>query len=71
MQVHYNLLAGAAPTAAPSPAAVGGQGSRRTPLQTMLLPAPVELPCRDNRTEGLRNRTVAGRRPQERFAEEP
>ena len=37
----------------------------------MLLPAPVELPCRDNRTKGLCNRTVAVADLKKRFAEEP
>lgn len=48
VQVHYNLLAGTGPDLSTvrlrvSPAA----GSTRKPLSTMLLPAPVELPCRD------------------------
>ena len=37
----------------------------------MLLPAPVELPCRDNRTKGLCNRTVAVADLKRRFAEDP
>ena len=37
----------------------------------MLLPAPVELPCRDNRTKGLCNRSLAVADIKGRFAQEP
>ena len=48
MQVHYNLLGGAGPDRAPATLLRLGRPATRdlTPLQTMLLPAPVELPCR-------------------------
>ena len=60
MQVHYNLLAGSAPdrSAAKLRLAVD-DGSRKT-LQTVLLPAPVELPCRTGHTANpLCDRTAA------------
>ena len=72
VQVHYNLLAGSGPDRSTVRLRLSeAKGSRRTPLQTMLLPAPVELPCRDNRTKGLCNRTVAVADLKKRFAEEP
>ena len=46
MQVHYNLLAGRGPdTTAARLRLAPADGSRKA-LQTVLLPAPVELPCR-------------------------
>ncbi|HYH71658.1 MAG TPA: hypothetical protein VD764_00455 [Nocardioides sp.] len=72
VQVHYNLLAGTGPDRSTVRLRLSeAKGSRRTPLQTMLLPAPVELPCRDNRTKGLCNRTVAVADLRKRFDEEP
>ena len=47
MQVHYNLLGGARPRPLRDPAPAGAAArAHLTPLDTMLLPAPVELPCR-------------------------
>jgi len=46
MQVHYNLLAGTAPDVSATQLRTMPAGARLTPLETMLLPAPVELPCR-------------------------
>jgi hypothetical protein len=37
----------------------------------MLLPAPVELPCRDNRTKGMCSRALAIADLKKRFAEDP
>jgi hypothetical protein len=72
VQVHYNLLAGTGSDRSTVRLRLSeANGSERTPLQTMLLPAPVELPCRDNRTKGLCNRTVAVADLKKRFAEEP
>jgi hypothetical protein len=72
VQVHYNLLAGTGPDRSTVRLRLSdADGSDRQPLQTMLLPAPVELPCRDNRTKGLCNRTVAVADLKKRFDEEP
>jgi hypothetical protein len=46
MQVHYNLLGGPGPDRSAAQLRLAPPGARLTPLETMLLPAPVELPCR-------------------------
>jgi hypothetical protein len=46
MQVHYNLLAGTSPDTSATQLRTMPADAGLTPLQTMLLPAPVELPCR-------------------------
>jgi hypothetical protein len=46
MQVHYNLLAGDGPDTSAAQIRVAPGNAGLTPLHTMLLPAPVELPCR-------------------------
>ena len=45
MQVHYNLLNGRAPDRSQALLTVAPASSNLTPLQTMLLPGPVELAC--------------------------
>ena len=50
MQVHYNLLAGTSPDTSATQLRVMPASARLTPLETMLLPAPVELPCRPGHT---------------------
>ena len=57
LQVHYNLRHGVAPDRT----AVDLRLSTRTltPLDTMLLPAPVEMPCRAGRSEPLCDREAA------------
>jgi hypothetical protein len=45
MQVHYNLLHGAKPDRSRAVLGLSPASSHLTPLKTMLLPAPVELPC--------------------------
>jgi hypothetical protein len=45
MQVHYNLLNGRAPDRSRALLTVVPASAHLTPLQTMLLPAPVELAC--------------------------
>jgi hypothetical protein len=57
LQVHYNLLHGATPDRT----AVDLRLSTKalTPLDTMLLPAPVELPCRPGHSGPLCNREAA------------
>ena len=46
MQVHYNLLKGAAPDRSSTQLRWMRASQDLTPLHTYLLPAPVELPCR-------------------------
>ncbi|HQR25551.1 MAG TPA: hypothetical protein PLP61_00790, partial [Nocardioides sp.] len=46
MQVHYNLLAGPGPDVSATQLRLAPGDSGLTELHTMLLPAPVELPCR-------------------------
>lgn len=45
MQVHYNLLNGRAPDRSRAVLTVAPATTKLAPLQTMLLPAPVELAC--------------------------
>jgi len=72
VQVHYNLLAGdGADRSTVRLRLSEAKGSDKQALRTMLLPAPVELPCRDNRTKGLCNRTLAVADLKRRFGEEP
>jgi hypothetical protein len=52
MQVHYNLLAGPGPDVSRTLLRVAPASSGLTPLETMLLPAPVELPCRPAHSDG-------------------
>ena len=46
MQVHYNLLAGNGEDVSATRLRVAEADAGLTPVSTMLLPAPVELPCR-------------------------
>ena len=72
VQMHYNLLAGTGADRSTVRLRLSeATGSDRKPLQTMLLPAPVELPCRDGRTSGLCNRTLAVADLRKRFDENP
>lgn len=52
MQVHYNLLEGAQPDRSAAQLRVMGAGAGLTPLHTYLMPAPVELPCREGHDDG-------------------
>ena len=52
MQVHYNLLAGTEPDISAMQLRLAPRSARLTELQTMLLPAPVELPCRPGHADG-------------------
>jgi len=45
MQVHYNLLNGRTPDRSRAVLTVSPTSAKLTPIQTMLLPAPVELGC--------------------------
>jgi len=50
MQVHYNLLGGPGPDRSATLLRLAPPSAHLTPLETMLLPAPVELPCRPGHT---------------------
>src|SRR3954453_12095170 len=52
MQVHYNLLAGSRPDVSSAQLRVAPVSKKLAPLQTMLLPAPVEMPCRPAHNDG-------------------
>ena len=52
MQVHYNLLAGAEPDMSTAQLRVAPTSRNLAPLETMLLPAPVEMPCRPAHDDG-------------------
>lgn len=72
VQMHYNLLAGSGSDRSTVRLRLSeAKGSTKQALRTMLLPAPVELPCRHNRTKGLCNRTLAVADLKKRFAENP
>nr|MBA2464349.1 hypothetical protein [Nocardioidaceae bacterium] len=60
MQVHYNLLAGPEPDVTTTRLRLAAGAKDLDALQTMLLPAPVELPCRPGHASGrLCERTKA------------
>ena len=70
MQVHYNLLAGPRPDVTSAQLRLAPGTKRLAALETMLLPAPVELPCRPGRDQSeLCVRTAAVADAQERFGE--
>jgi hypothetical protein len=52
MQVHYNLLAGEAADVSSARLRVADGDADLAPLETMLMPAPVELPCRPAHDDG-------------------
>lgn len=58
LQVHYNLLHGAKPDRT-AVALRLSTSSRLSPLETVLYPAPVELPCRAGRSGPLCDREAA------------
>ena len=71
MQVHYNLLAGKQPDTSATRLRVADGSADLEPISTMLLPAPVELPCRvghDDSPLCVRETAVAD--VQERFGED-
>jgi hypothetical protein len=51
MQVHYNLLAGDGEDVSATRLRVAPADADLTPVTTMVLPAPVELPCRPGRRD--------------------
>jgi hypothetical protein len=59
LQMHYNLLNGDGADSTSVKLRVAPRGARLLPLQTLLLPAPVELPCPANETGPLCDRNAA------------
>ncbi len=59
LQMHYNLLAGDGPDSSGATLRLAKPGARLMPLETMLLPAPVELPCAEGHTGPLCDRDAA------------
>lgn len=73
MQVHYNLLAAKGKTAATDRSSIRlrvAEGSARTPLDTLQLPAPIELPCTAQESGPLCDRAAAIEDVTRRFGEE-
>ena len=73
MQVHYNLLAAKGKTAATDKSSIRlrvAEGSARTPLDTLQLPAPIELPCTAQESGPLCDRAAAIEDVTRRFGEE-
>ena len=71
MQVHYNLLAGQQPDTSAAQLRLAPGKRRYQALSTMLLPAPVELPCRPRHSDGeLCDRDAALADVKERFGAE-
>lgn len=71
MQVHYNLLAGDDPDTSSARLRLAPGTAKLAPLETVLLPAPVELPCRDGKTGPLCDRTAAMKDVVARFGNGP
>ncbi len=70
MQVHYNLLKGASPDQSSTQLRWMPGETDLTPLHTFLLPAPVELPCRPEHSDGpLCDRDAAAVDVKKRFGE--
>ena len=59
MQVHYNLLKGASPDISATELRLAPISADLTELHTMLLPGPVELPCRKGHDGPLCSRDAA------------
>jgi len=70
MQVHYNLLQGAAPDTSAAELRLSEDPST-VALQTQLLPAPVELPCRTGKGGDLCDRADALADVKARFGDGP
>jgi hypothetical protein len=70
MQVHYNLRAGHDPDLSAARLRLAPDDGSRKALQTVLLPGPVELPCRAGHTGPLCDRAAAVADVQRRFGAE-
>jgi hypothetical protein len=72
MQVHYNLLAGDRPDRSAVRLRLAATDADLEEVSTMLLPSPVELPCRPDRDDSpLCDREAAVADVKERFGEGP
>jgi len=72
MQVHYNLLAGQQPDVSATALRLAQTSANLTPVTTMLLPGPVELPCRPGREDDpLCDRSAALADVKARFGQGP
>ena len=72
MQVHYNLLAGKSPDRSAAELRLAPVSDKITALETRLLPAPVELPCRPEHADGeLCSRPAALEDVKKRFGQGP
>ena len=72
MQVHYNLLAGQEPDTSSTQLRLTSGDADLTPVTTVLIPAPVELPCRPGHTDNpLCDRVKALEDVKARFGEGP
>ena len=72
MQVHYNLLAGTEPDRSGAELRLAPVSDDIKPLETRLLPAPVEMPCRPEHSDGaLCSRPAAVRDLKKRFGRGP
>ena len=69
MQVHYNLLAGSEPDTSAARLRLAPGSEDLKPLETVLLPAPVELPCRLGHDGPLCDRAKAMADVKARFGE--
>ena len=67
MQVHYNLRAGDDPDTSKAQIRLAPGTADLDPLETMLLPGPVELPCRPGKSGRLCDRDAAVGDVSERF----
>lgn len=70
MQVHYNLLEGSEPDTTSTRLRLAPGTADLDPLETMLLPGPVELACRSGRTGPLCDRDAAVLDVMERFGDQ-
>lgn len=73
MQIHYNLLATGGKAGGADQSSIRlrlNEGSAMTPLQTSLLPAPIELPCTASEKGPLCDRTAAIADVTQRFGAE-
>jgi hypothetical protein len=72
MQVHYNLLAGTQSDRSGAELRLAPVSDDIKPLETRLLPAPVEMPCRPEHSDGeLCSRPAALRDVKKRFGKGP
>jgi hypothetical protein len=70
MQVHYNLLQGAEPDMSAAELRLTGDPTTKA-LETRLIPAPVELPCRSGKGGALCDRDQALADVKARFGDGP